>query len=477
MEAVDDKEMSLDASSFYAKKGGVVDSSDDETEGPGASGRGAPGKIMIEIKPLSAMTNAKTNEKPLDAFSFAPPPRARMSARVDAVEGVNADSNATSTTDRPENEAPGTSAAVDVAKDGSDEAQKTKRGGLSQVTRDLEALTTMTASKSVAVPTRSTPRPKPLAVDPYDMLDAIVGTPTADSSGIDSVTVDRHPTSSPPSRSSLQNRELNALNGRGGGREHEGRTSNRSIGGGSTSGAVSPRGGVSRGSFGAESSAFYEELAQISLPDTDTINPQREFNRGVELFDANKLSEALFAFVAGAVNAVHSGDPIALRCAAYATTCKILRDCSTLLAGNVSECARLTRHLVALPRVEDRHRRASLRFASAKNFKVGNAGVAGEMIKELMSITSSSNWGNLEAMLAQCEMRGQRNDDVPETEDPKKMCAATLESIPKSANGIECKACGALHSTKAAFETGQCVICRSTLAGTRQNTRAEASWF
>ncbi len=69
MEAVDDKEMSLDASSFYAKKGGVVDSSDDETEGPGASGRGAPGKIMIEIKPLSAMTNAKTNEKPLDAFS------------------------------------------------------------------------------------------------------------------------------------------------------------------------------------------------------------------------------------------------------------------------------------------------------------------------------------------------------------------------------------------------------------------------
>ena len=464
--------MSLDTSSFYAKKGGVVDSSDDETEGPGASGRGAPGKIMIEIKPLSAMTNAKTNERSLDEFSFAPPPRARVSARVDGVEGVDVGASATLSMDRPEDGTAGTSAAKGVAKDGSKGTKTTESGGLSKMTHDLEALTTMAASKSVVAP----PRAKSLAFDPYDMLDAIVGTSTADSSGIDSVTVDRLHTSSPPSRPSLQNREFNAVNGRGGGCERDGRTSNRSMGGGSSSGAASPRGGVSRGSFGAES-AFYEELAQISLPDTDTINPQREFNSGVELFDANKLSEALFAFVAGAVNAVHSGDPIAFRCAAYATTCKILRDCSTFLAGNVSECARLTRHLVALPRVEDRHRRASLRFASAKNFKVGNAGVAAEMIKDLMAISSASNLGNLEAMLAQCEMRGQRNDDVPETEDPKKMCAATLESIPKSANGIECNACGALHSTKAAFETGQCVICRSILAGTRQNTRGEASWF
>lgn len=225
---------------------------------------------------------------------------------------------------------------------------------------------------------------------------------------------------------------------------------------------------ASRTSLGADSqSQFYEELAQISLPDTDTIKPSKEFERGISLFDANKLSEALFAFVSAAVNAAHSEDPISYKCASYATTCKVLRDCSTLLVANVVECARLTRHLVTLPGVEERHRRASLRFASAKNFKAGNTGVAASMIRRLIELSPPEGVTNLEAMLAQCTARGEVDENVPQDEDAAKICAATLETIPTTSNGITCHACGALHSTKAAFETGQCVICRSILAGMR----------
>jgi hypothetical protein len=247
---------------------------------------------------------------------------------------------------------------------------------------------------------------------------------------------------------------------------------------GVSSGPISPRGRNSknRPSIGGETS-FYEELAQISLPDTDTINPKKEFLRGLELLDTNKLSEALFAFVASAVNAVHAQDPIALKCASYATSCKILRDASTFLAGNVSECARLTRHLVALPYIEERHQRASLRFASAKNFKAGNAGASMTMLEELMRISPLEALPTLEVMLRQCHKEGGINRDVPENEDPSKICAATLESIPKGQNGIRCNSCGALHSTKAGSETGQCVICRSSLSGSSHRRAGAESWF
>lgn len=121
LEVVDDKEMLFDVLLFYVKKGGVVDFLDDEIEGLGAFGRGASGKIMIEIKLLFVMMNVKMNEKLLDVFFFVLLLWVRMLVCVDVVEGVNVDLNATSTTDRSENEASGMFVVVDVVKDGLDE--------------------------------------------------------------------------------------------------------------------------------------------------------------------------------------------------------------------------------------------------------------------------------------------------------------------------------------------------------------------
>ena len=241
--------------------------------------------------------------------------------------------------------------------------------------------------------------------DPYDMLDAMVGKESTEVTDVDSVAVDRLHPSSPPKRPSLRDRPTS--------RGSFSTYSFTDLSGRISKEIPSPRGGHpgSRNSLGSMDSQteFYEELARISLPDTDTIKPAKEFARGIALFDANKLSDSLFAFVSAAVNAVHSEDPIARKCAAYATTCKILRDCSTILVANASECARLTRHLVELDHLEDRHRRACLRFGSAKNFKAGNTGVAARMIRQLTAMSPSSGTTNLEAMLSRSVRSGAKS--------------------------------------------------------------------
>ena len=424
----------------YANEGVRGESSDDDDAGETSAGWAAPaGKIMIEIKPLSEMRDReRTNSASLEDFMFAPPPRARgsfgsMGEIGDALEALAAASS--------------TEPAA-------------ARGGFNPKTQ----LSSANVGETTTATARAPPAGKPpvsgalsKGFDPYDMLDDIVGgrgAPEENDTRLDSVAIERTSASSPPSRPSL--RDI--------GHEKVRRWQGPSSASVRVSGHISPRGGLSRQSFGADS-AFYEELAQISLPDTDVIKPEKEFERGIKLFDANKLSEALFAFVAGAVNAVHSGNPIAKNCSAYATACKILRDTSTFLAANTSECARLTRHLITLPYIEDRHRRAALRFGSAKNFKAGNAGMAGGMIRRLMEISPPSSHGKLEAMLQQCVAAGETNNDIPADEDPMKMCAATLESIPKSSDGVRCVACGAMHSEKSSMETGQCVVCRSNFTG------------
>jgi len=445
---------------FYETRGrgngDEASSSDSEDEGTGGKTRGFGKKFMIEIKPLDAVP-ARPASMGLENFSFAPPPRARGGA-VGVKEEIT----------------PGDSELFTAAFN--------QAGRAEDIGSELEALAFETTKPAVIKPNRESVKEvseksheaaaavpsgrKPLArggkakaksIDPYDMLDSIVGGNVGNLGGATAAV----------KRISAATQETQGPSASDGGKSPDST--------GPPSGPISPRGqGRGRSSFGAET-AFYEELAQISLPDSDTINPQREFRRGLGLFDANKLSEALFAFVAAAVNAVHSQDPVAFQCASYATTCKILRDTSTFLVGNVRECARLTRHLVALPHIEERHRRASLRFASAKNFKAGNAGTASRMIKDLMNISPAETLPNLEAMLRQCQSAGDVDFDIPENEDPAKMCAATLESIPKSQNGIHCTSCGALHSTKAAFETGQCVICRSTLSGSTHSV--DHTWF
>lgn len=444
------------AMDFYGTRGrGHADeasSSDSEDEGTDGKTRGVGKKFMIEIKPLDAMP-ARPAAMRFDNFSFAPPPRARG-----GTGGVKEETNPGDT----ELFASAFDRAGKAEDIGSElealafETTKPNREPIKKVSeKSQEAVTVAPSGRK---PPACGGKAKAKSIDPYDMLDSIVGGRVGDVGGATTAAVKRVP-----------------------GAKQETQRPSASDGGKSPdstcppSGPISPRGQArGRSSFGAET-AFYEELAQISLPDSDTINPQREFRRGLALFDANKLSEALFAFVAAAVNAVHSQDPVAFQCASYATTCKILRDTSTFLVGNARECARLTRHLVMLPHIEERHRRASLRFASAKNFKAGNAGTASRMIKELMNISPAETLLNLQAMLRQCQSAGGVDSDIPENEDPAKMCAATLESIPKSQKGIHCTSCGALHSTKAAFETGQCVICRSTLSGSSHGV--EHAWF
>jgi hypothetical protein len=426
-------------------------SSDSEDEGTDGKTRGVGKKFMIEIKPLDAMP-ARPKSMNLDNFSFAPPPRARGGTGVVKEETNPGDSELfASAFDRA-------GKAEDIGNELEAlafETTKPNREPVKEVSeKSQEAVTVVPSGRK---PPARGGKAKAKSIDPYDMLDSIVGGNVGDVGGAPAA-VKRVPAAK---------QETQRPSASDGGKSPDST--------GPPSGPISPRGQArGRSSFGAET-AFYEELAQISLPDSDTINPQREFRRGLALFDANKLSEALFAFVAAAVNAVHSQDPVAFQCASYATTCKILRDTSTFLVGNVRECARLTRHLVMLPHIEERHRRASLRFASAKNFKAGNAGTASRMIKELMNISPAETLPNLQAMLRQCQSAGDVDSDIPENEDPSKMCAATLESIPRSQNGIHCTSCGALHSTKAAFETGQCVICRSTLSGSSHSV--EHAWF
>ena len=429
------------ARDFYANERERGESSDDEDAGETSGRAAATRKIMIEITPLSEMRDrGRTNSASLDDFTFAPPPRARGSFGSVTEMGDALETLATSSTE------PAAAAR-----------------GLTLETKVSSASVGETTTAKVA-PTRNPPvsRAMPKAFDPYDMLDDIVGgggEAEDTDTRLDSVAIDRTSASSPTSRRASL-RDI--------GHDKVQKWQGRGSGSGRESGQVSPRGGPSRQSFGADS-AFYEELAQISLPDSDVIKPEKEFKRGIKLFDANKLSEALFAFVAGAVNAVHSGNPIAKNCSAYATACKILRDTSTFFAANTSECARLTRHLVVLPFIEDRHRRAALRFGSAKNFKAGNAGAAGQMIRRLIELSPPSSDGKLEAMLNQCVAAGETDEDIPADEDPMKMCAATLESIPNSSNGVRCVACGALHSEKSSVETGQCVVCRSNFGSVKKS--------
>ena len=401
----------------------------------GGAKKKTKGVPRIEIKPPSDGSGAANMSMPaLSSFSFAPPPRAKMVGDGAANERASA----------------GFSLGGDSARE---VAFAAAASSAPERPPEMEDDTAKTLSSTTSRP----PVRKPRAVlDPYDMLDAmVVGQPT------------KAKTKAPATKSSARAPSPASS------AEYypQGPISPRGVG---ASGPISPRGAGGGSSFAADS-AFFEELAQISLPDSDTINPKREFARGLELFDANKLSEALFAFVAAAVNAVHSGDEVAIRCASYATACKILRDATTLSAGNPKECARLTRHLVVLPNIEERHRRASLRFASAKNFKAGNAGTAASMITTLISISPPETSASLYGMLKQCQDVGQNDVNVPEDEDASKMCAATLDSIPKSQNGMTCKQCGALHSTKAALETGQCVICRSSL--TARTSPPSESWM
>ena len=436
---------------FARRDASESDSDEDGGAGGATTRRAVP---VFEIKPAGNASERAMASRSFEGFTFAPPPRASSAAEGAEVRW----------SERAERSGRGRSddagAGVGALEVNADVVASAKSGFVDGNVGVRAERTTASAGvppKTALKPASGKPTRKK-AFDPYDMLDAIVAREES-STTIDSIAVDRIQATSPPSRRSTLETAVLAD------RRH---LSSRA------SGDLSPR--ASRTSFGADSqSQFYEELAQISLPDTDTIKPTKEFERGVSLFDANKLSEALFAFVSAAVNAAHSEDPIARKCASYATTCKILRDCSTLLVANAAECARLTRHLVALPGVEERHRRASLRFASAKNFKARNTGVAAKMIRRLIELSPPEGVKNLEAMLGQCTARGEVDENVPENEDATKICAATLESIPTTSNGITCHACGALHSTKAAFETGQCVICRSILAGARGSNNG--GWF
>jgi len=416
----------FEASQRAMARDGASSSSDDDGDGDGdeettnsegrarARARERTRRVpRIEIKPVSTSGgNQRDGKMSWREFAFAPPPRARGTAR---------------------------------------EASERARMGIgeygSHASRESARAIAGNAPSASAVKKKVKAR---AAVDPYDFLDSIVGDVAA--KGVATVAEPRARAPSPAS--SVERYPQGAMSPRGGKN-------------------VSSRGGAAAGSFATDSS-FLEELAQISLPDTDTINPKREFARGLKLFDANKLSEALFAFVAAAVNAVHSGDEVAVRCASYATACKILLDATRFLASDVSECARLTRHLVALPNIDERHRRASLRFASAKNFKSGNAGTAATMITTLIAISPPEMVPSLQAMLKQCQAAGEIDTDVPADEDARKMCSATLKSIPATENGMTCANCGALHSTKAALETGQCVICRSALTSREQRASGES---
>ena len=62
------------------------------------------------------------------------------------------------------------------------------------------------------------------------------------------------------------------------------------------------------------------------------------------------------------------------------------------------------------------------------------------MIRRLIELSPPSSDGKLEAMLNQCVAAGETDEDIPADEDPMKMCAATLESIPNSSNGVRCVA-------------------------------------
>lgn len=439
------------AGDFGAVRGDVASSSSDEEEEDERSARGG-GRLTgattrrtgavprIEIKPPSEEHGGGTSAATLSSFSFAPPPRAKAvsdgGAFVERASGGGAGIRLEGDSAREVANAMAAPSAVRAP---------------ARPPRGRENVPRATASKTKTV----AQKPRAVAVDPYDMLDAIVGGP---------------PKPKQPPKARASKPKARAPSPAPSADYHsQGPISPRSGGG---SAPISPRG---TGSSFAADSAFFEELAQISLPDSDTINPKREFARGLELFDANKLSEALFAFVAAAVNAVHSGDEVVFQCASYATACKILRDATTLVAANPKECARLTRHLVALPNIEERHRRSSLRFASAKNFKAGNAGTAATMINALIAISPPETSSSLYGMLKQCQDSGLRDINVPEDEDARKMCAATLNSIPNTQNGMTCRQCGALHSTEVALETGQCVICRSSL--TQRLTPPNESWM
>ena len=462
------------ASGGGGERGGDGSDSDDDGGGARIGARGA--RLMIEIKPVSAAARGANDGRSLEGFVFDAPPRARTMGGEGVGMGDFGAALALATTGGEETVASGD--VREVLRKDERTSGESDRAGSSSGERERASTSDRARIWETGRSGRLSPKP-PLAgrsssrgFDPYDMLDAMVGKESTEVTDIDSVAVDRLHPSSPPKRPSLRDRPTS--------RGSFSTYSFTDLSGRISKEIPSPRGGHpgSRNSLGGMDSQteFYEELAQISLPDTDTIKPAKEFARGIALFDANKLSDSLFAFVSAAVNAVHSEDPIARKCAAYATTCKILRDCSTILVANASECARLTRHLVELDHLEDRHRRACLRFGSAKNFKAGNTGVAARMIRQLTAMSPSSGTTNLEAMLAQCTQRGEVNEDVPEDEDPRKMCAATLESIPITSNGIVCGCCDALHSTKAAFETGQCVVCRSTLAGShRRNSHRRNS--
>jgi hypothetical protein len=91
------------------------------------------------------------------------------------------------------------------------------------------------------------------------------------------------------------------------------------------------------------------------------------------------------------------------------------------------------------------------------------------MIRRLIELSPPSSDGKLEAMLNQCVAAGETDEDIPADEDPMKMCAATLESIPNSSDAVRCVACGALHSEKSSVETGQCVVCRSNFGSVKKS--------